>query len=69
MKAPKIPSFIKLPETPNFNFEPRYYQEKKENKVKKYISFNNQKSKEKHRKYQIISFIFILSLLSYIFLI
>ncbi len=69
MKAPKIPSLIKLPKTPNFNFQPRYYQKRKDINNKKYISFKNNKTKEKRRKYQIIFFIFILSLLSYIFLI
>tara|TARA_B100000945_G_C20173373_1_gene498854 strand:+ start:354 stop:584 length:231 start_codon:yes stop_codon:yes gene_type:complete len=75
MKAPKIPSFFKVPISKSFSFRPRYYDERKERhaKTKKNINISlnrNQTTKvEKGRNARIILLIIILSLLAYKFII
>lgn len=75
MKAPKLPSFFKLPISKSFSFKPRYYDERKERyeNIKKNINIsfnkNQTKKKERGRNGRIILLIIILSLLSYKFII
>ncbi|MEC7646657.1 MAG: hypothetical protein VX689_04155 [Bacteroidota bacterium] len=75
MKAPKLPSFFKVPISKSFSFRPRYYDERKERygKTKKNINISlnrNQTTKvEKGRNTRIILLIIILSLLAYKFII
>jgi hypothetical protein len=74
MQAPRLPSFFKTPNTKNFSFKPRYYdqnQERREQLLKEGKSpLKFKKNKVKHpaqkgRKYRIIFLIIILSLLAY----
>ena len=74
MQAPKLPSFFKTPNTKNFSFKPRYYDQNKERKEqlikegKSPLKFKRNKVKrpaQKGRKYRILVLIIILSLLAY----
>lgn len=74
MKTPSLPSFFKTQKAKQFTFIPRYYNERKErinniNKEEKYVlPFDYKKrnhSLAKGKRYQIIFFIIILSLLTY----
>ena len=75
MKAPKLPSFFKVPTSKSFSFKPRYYDERKERheNIKKNINISfkkkQTKKKEKGRITRIILLIIILSLLAYNFII
>jgi hypothetical protein len=74
MQAPKLPSFFKVPNTKNFSFKPRYYdqnRERREQLIKQGgspLKFKRNKVKhpaQKDRKYRILFLIIILSLLAY----
>lgn len=74
MKAPKIPSFFKVPNAKNFSFKPRYYDQSKERREqlikqgRSPLKFKRNKIKhpaQKGRKYRILFLIIILSLLAY----
>jgi len=74
MQAPKLPSFFKTPNTKNFSFNPRYYDQNKERKEqlikqgKSPLKFKRNKVKhpaQKGGKYRILVLIIILSLLAY----
>ena len=74
MQAPKLPSFFKAPNTKNFSFKPRYYDQNKERREqlrkegKSPLKFKRNKVKpstQKGRKYRILFLIIILSLLAY----
>ena len=74
MQAPKFPSFFKTPDSKNFSFKPRYYEQNKERRDqlmkegKSPLKFKRNKIKnpaQKGRKYRILFLIIILSLLAY----
>ncbi len=74
MQAPKLPSFFKVPNTKNFSFKPRYYdqnRERREQLIKQGgspLKFKRNRAKpsaQKDRKYRILFLIIILSLLAY----
>ena len=74
MQTPKLPSFFKANHPKKFNFIPRYYDAEKERKEellnprRKTIKFKRNtilKNTKNERKYKIIFFIILLSLLSY----
>jgi len=76
MRAPKLPSFFKSKNPKEFNFKPRYYDERKESIYKKTTQINKKikftsKSTIKQQKginIRIIFLIIILSLLALIFI-
>jgi hypothetical protein len=74
MQAPRLPSFFKSPNTKDFSFKPRYYDERKERRERllkeeksplKFKGNNLKNSVQKGRKYRILFLIIILSLLAY----
>ena len=74
MNVPKIPSFFNTQNPKKFNFTPRYYSKGKERKKQnsatkkttlKFRRLNQNKITQNERRYKIIFFIIILSLLSY----
>lgn len=69
MKAPKIPSFFKKPQTNQFVYKPRYYKKSRKERDMKFKSNLDESRQEKAKNKRIIFFIIILSLLSYFLLI
>ena len=69
MKAPKIPSFFKIPQTNQFVYKPRYYKKTIQDRDIKFNRNSDRNQQQKAKNKRIIFFIIILSLLSYFILI
>ena len=67
MKAPNFPSFFKKTDANKFNFKPRYYKEKIENKKRIHFQRNYDSKSSNARSKRIIFIIIVLSLLTYFF--